>query len=105
MVLPLPGQVVVEVVQHGLPDYLVVGHGQEQEGAGLLVGGLGLPDDLVVGHGQEQEGVVILWVVLDLKGFSMSYMGFWDLGIMEGILILMKSWVVVMDNFCQIICI
>ena len=56
MVLPLPGQVVVEVVQHGLPDYLVVGHGQEQEGAGLLVGGLGLPDDLVVGHGQEQEG-------------------------------------------------
>ena len=42
MVFLLLGKVVVEVVQHGLPDDLVVGHGQEQEGAGLLVGVLGL---------------------------------------------------------------
>ena len=42
MVLVLPGQLVVEGVQHGLPDDLEVGHGQEQEGVGLLVGDLGL---------------------------------------------------------------
>ena len=42
MVFLLLGKVVVEVVQQGLPDDLVVGHGQEQEGAGLHVGGLGL---------------------------------------------------------------